>query len=85
MTVRLPWIKWREGRPRLRNGPREAAMGFKDRDLRHPPFDRKGRPIGEWFTYEQAKVVSDEHHAAILAARAGGATGSLAGAGGRIG
>jgi hypothetical protein len=72
MTVRLPWIKWRDGRPRLANSARERAMGFADRDLRHPPFDAEGRPIGAWFTYEEAKAVSDEHQRKIVEARASG-------------
>lgn len=67
MTVKLPWIKWREGRPRVSNGARERALGFVDRDLRHGL-------TGAWFTYEEAKAASDEHHAKILAARASGVT-----------
>jgi hypothetical protein len=70
MTVKLDWIKWRDGRPRLVNGPRERLLGFKDRDLRHPPHDRKGRPIGRWFSYEEAEKVSQEHAATVAAARA---------------
>lgn len=72
MTVKLPWIKWRDGRPRISNGTRERALGFADADLRHPPYDSKGRPIGAWFTYEQAREASDQHHAKIVAARAAG-------------
>ncbi|WP_445493138.1 hypothetical protein [Rhodopseudomonas sp. RCAM05734] len=67
MTVKLPWIKWRDGRPRLTHSPRERALGFADRDLRHGP-------AGRWFTYEEAETASAEHHAKILIARAGGAT-----------
>jgi len=70
MTVKLPWIKWREGQPRLTHSPRERAQNFADRDLRHPPFDGKGRPIGAWFSYEEARAVSIEHSAKIAAARA---------------
>jgi hypothetical protein len=72
MTVKLPYIKWREGRPRLIHGARERALGFADRDLRHPPLDIKGRPVGPWFTYEEAKKVSDEHHQKIKTVRASG-------------
>ncbi|NUU41413.1 hypothetical protein [Tardiphaga robiniae] len=73
MTVKLPWIKWRDGRPRLTNGTRERALGFADADLRHAPYDSKGRPLGAWFTYEEAREASEQHHQKILAARAEGA------------
>lgn len=72
MTVKLPWIKWRDGRPRLVNGQRERAQGFADRDLRHPPLDAEGRPIGPWFTYEEAKKASDEHVEKVKTARVTG-------------
>lgn len=72
MTVSLPWIKWRDGRPRLSHSPRERALGFADRDLRHPPFDAKGRPIGAWLSYEEAAAVSREHHRKIATARDSG-------------
>src|SRR4051812_1999284 len=72
MTVKLPYIKWREGRPRLIHGARERALGFSDRDLRHPPLDDKGRPTGPWFSYEEAAAVSAAHHPKILAARTAG-------------
>ncbi|MDB5621072.1 hypothetical protein [Tardiphaga sp.] len=65
MTVKLPWIKWRDGRPRLTHGARERALGFADRDL------RLGQN-GPWFTYEQAAEVSREQHAKIIAARTAG-------------
>lgn len=72
MTVKLPWIKWRDGKPRLSNGTRERALGLKDRDLRHPPYDAKGRPVGAWYTYEEARAASTEHQQKIDAARAAG-------------
>ena len=65
MTVKLPWIKWREGRPRLTHSARERALGFVDRDLRHGL-------TGAWFTYEEAAAASREHHIKILEARAAG-------------
>lgn len=58
-------LKWRERRPRLSNGARERALGFVDRDLRHGP-------TGAWYTYEEARAASEEHHRKILAARADG-------------
>lgn len=64
MTVKLPWIKWRDGRPRLMHSPRERALGFADRDLK--------TDAGEWMTYEEAKAFSIEHQAKIVAARESG-------------
>jgi hypothetical protein len=62
MTVKLPFIKWRDGRPRVVHGPRERAKGFSDRDLRHAE-------TGAWFTYEEAKVFAETHLAEIIKAR----------------
>lgn len=53
-TVKLPFIKWRDGRPRLVHGPRERASGFEDCDLRHVA-------TGAWFSYEEAKAFADKH------------------------
>lgn len=69
MTVKLPYIKWREGRPRAVHGPRQRALGFTDQDLRHGPNDAKGRPVGPWFTYEEAEAFSKVRHAEILAGK----------------
>lgn len=69
MTVKLPYIKWRDGRPRAVHGPRQRALGFVDADLRHPPFDAKGRPVGPWFTYEEASAFSKVRHADIVAGK----------------
>lgn len=44
--VRLPFIAWRNGRPRFAPGPRERDLGFKGQDLCHPD--------GRWFTLEEA-------------------------------
>ncbi|MDN3278821.1 hypothetical protein QWJ07_31480 [Frankia sp. RB7] len=54
MTVKLPFIKWRDGRPRVVHGPRERSAGFEDRDLRHVE-------TGAWYTYEDAKAFADKH------------------------
>src|SRR5215470_14235622 len=62
MTVKLPFIKWRDGRPRLVHGPRERLAGFVDRDLRHPE-------TGAWFTYEETKTFAETHLAEIQRAR----------------
>ncbi|MCK1407627.1 hypothetical protein [Bradyrhizobium sp. 76] len=62
MTVKLPFIKWREGRPRLVHGPRERAKGFVDRDLRHDD-------TGAWFSYEEARAFAETHVGEIHKAR----------------
>lgn len=64
MTVKLPYIQWRDGKPRVVHSARERARGFKDRDLRHDNLR------GPWFTYEEAEAFSKAHHAEIIAARA---------------
>jgi hypothetical protein len=61
MTVKLPYIKWRDGRPRVVHSPRERARGFVDRDLK--------TDAGEWFSFEQAEAFSKTHHAEIIKAR----------------
>jgi hypothetical protein len=69
---RFPYVDWRSGRPRAKHGPRQRALGFVDADLRHPPLDEKGRPIGPWFTLEEAKTFSDKRVAEVAAARISG-------------
>jgi hypothetical protein len=61
----LPFIKWRDGRPKFAPGPRERGLGFVGQDLRHGPD-------GAWFTYEEAKSWSDARQVEIVATRAGG-------------
>lgn len=46
---KFPHVKWRDGRPRSSHGAYARALGFVDADLRHPPYDEKGRPVGAWF------------------------------------
>ncbi|MFT4115459.1 hypothetical protein [Bradyrhizobium sp.] len=62
MTVKLPYIKWRDGRPRVVHSPRERAAGFEDRDLRHVE-------TGAWYTYEEARAFADKHLAEIQRSR----------------
>ncbi len=64
MAVSLPFIKWRDGRPRFCCGPRERDLGFHDQDLRHEG--------GRWFSYEEAEPWAKKRHAEIIAARAAG-------------
>lgn len=58
VTISIPLVTWREGRPRFVAGPRHRKMGYKGEDLRHPPHDRDGRPVGPWFSLEEAIVWS---------------------------
>jgi hypothetical protein len=67
MTVKLPYIKWRDGRPRLVHGPRERAAALpiaicaiRRSDGRRLVHLRTGRSF------------ADEHHQKIVAARASG-------------
>jgi len=43
---KFPYVKWRDGRPRSSHGVYARALGFVDADLRHPPHDENGRPVG---------------------------------------
>lgn len=52
-------------RPRFSPGPRERALGFKSRDLRHPN--------GQWFSADEAHQWALQQLRAIEEARAGGA------------
>ena len=60
--VKIPYVKWRDGRPRFSPGPKLRAAGHVGTDLRHPdggrieparlqPGTRNG---GEWFTAGEA-------------------------------
>ena len=71
---RFPYVKRRGGRPRAVHGPRQRALGFVDADLRHPPLDNKGRPVGRWFMIEEAAAFSDKRVAEVASARAAGQT-----------
>jgi hypothetical protein len=64
MTVKLPFVKWRDGRPRAVHGPRDRALGLADKDLRTPD--------GAWLSYEQAAEFSRRPAAAVAQLRAGG-------------
>lgn len=60
-TINLPYIAWRDGRPRFKTSRRERDLGFEDQDLRHPN--------GAWFTVEQAAAFAWPKYAEILACR----------------
>ncbi len=65
----LPFIAWRDGRPRFVPGARERKLGFKGQDLRHHGLRRDD---GAWFTEAEAAAWAAARHAEILAARASG-------------
>ena len=44
--IELPYVAWREGRPRFVPGSRERAMGYKGQDLKHDD--------GCWFSLDEA-------------------------------
>lgn len=48
ITVSIPHVTWRDGRPRFIPGPRLRRLGFKGEDLRHPD--------GAWFDLDQARA-----------------------------
>jgi hypothetical protein len=64
MTVKLPFIKWREGRPRLVHGPRDRRLGLTDRDLK--------TDAGAWLSYEQAEKFSRGYVKEVEKLRASG-------------
>jgi hypothetical protein len=69
---KFPYVKWRDGRPRSSHGAYARALGFVDADLRHPPHDEKGRPVGAWFNLKEASDFSDKRRSEIEAARRAG-------------
>jgi len=69
---KFPYVKWRDGRPRSSHGAYARMLGFIDADLRHPPHDEKGRPVGAWFNLQEASDFSDKRKTEIEAARRAG-------------
>src|SRR6266851_2909372 len=69
---KFPYVKWRDGRPRSSHGAYARALGFVDADLRHPPHDENGRPVGAWFNLQEASDFSDKRKSEIEAARRAG-------------
>jgi hypothetical protein len=61
VKLRLPYIAWRDGKPRFMPGPRIRALGFKGEDLRHED--------GSWFTLEDAATWARTKHVEIKALR----------------
>ena len=57
----LPFIVWRDDRPRFVPGHRERALGLKGQDLRHPD--------GRWFTKAEAEAFASARYKEILILR----------------
>jgi len=62
--VKLPYVIWREGRPRFAPSARERALGFTGADLRHAD--------GRWYSLDEARAWATSKHAEIVTARAAG-------------
>lgn len=60
--VRIPYVLWREGRPRFEPGPAVRRLGFSGEDLRHPD--------GRWFTRGEALDWSEDFARRLEARRA---------------
>jgi hypothetical protein len=58
---KLPYIAWRDGRPRSKHGPAQRARGFVDADLKYPD--------GRWFSMDEAAAFSDQRVREIKAER----------------
>lgn len=63
--IELPYVKWRDGRPRFEPGRRERAAGWKGQDLRHPGN-------GAWFNLAEAHGWALARLTEIKAQRASG-------------
>ena len=50
-SVSIPYVLWRDERPRFAPGPGLQALGYKSRDLKHPN--------GTWFTFAEARAESE--------------------------
>lgn len=59
--IELPYVAWREGRPRFVPGARERAMGFKGQDLKHDD--------GRWYSLDEARVFALARQQDIVAQR----------------
>lgn len=68
VTITIPLVTWRDGRPRYFPSPAQRAMGYKGEDLRH------GK-AGKWFTVEEAVAWSTARQADITTRRSAIATG----------
>ena len=62
--INLPYIDWREGRPRFVAGPGARKLGFKGEDLKHDD--------GRWLSLEETAAWAQARQQAIAAARGSG-------------
>jgi len=62
--IKLPYVIWRDGRPRFQPSSREQKIGFKGRDLKHAD--------GRWFTLDEARAESERMLTAIKQTRESG-------------
>lgn len=62
--TKLPYGKWRNGRPRFHPSAREIALGFQGQDLQHAD--------GRWFSFQEAKAWLDARYQEIVQARVSG-------------
>jgi Phage integrase family len=57
ITVRIPHVSWRDGRPRFNPGPKMRALGYRGEDLRHAGgawFDL--RETEDWIRAKEAEI-----------------------------
>jgi hypothetical protein len=59
MNLKLPYIAWRDGRPRFEPGPGMRRRGLKGRDLRHDN--------GDWYSIGEAEQFAVERRNEFLA------------------
>lgn len=64
MNLRVPYLKWRNGRPRWEPGPRLRERGWKGRDLK--------AESGAWLPLDQAIQAAQDLNADVAVWRAGG-------------
>jgi integrase len=63
VTIHIPSVSWRDGRPRFTPGPEtRRRFGIKGQDLKHPD--------GRWFSAEEALAWVDKMKADLAGARA---------------
>lgn len=62
MKVKVPYVAWRDGRPRFVPGPSLRSLGFAGRDLRHED--------GRWFSADEAYAWAAQNTDVIASRRA---------------
>lgn len=72
VTISIPLVTWRDGRPRFIPGPAMRKLGYEGEDLRHGAGSpsgarslRAGQKTGPWFTLEEAIAWSEAREADI--------------------